>query len=204
MHVESRHEDGTQLPVLVWRLATPMRTISSSVLGGGLGMRDWVMNAQVPSDYARRDPGRHLAELAAAFGLVGPGVGLLTATDVRRHAAATDGGVEVVATVGLGMPTRAAAASDPRTVPVVGTVNIVVFLPEQLSDAALVNAVTTVTEAKVQAIRDLGIDATGTPTDAVCIVCPPAGVAHPFGGPRSTWGARLARAVHHAVLTGAR
>src|SRR5438552_5879442 len=115
-----------------------------------------------------------------------------------------DAGIEVVATVGLSTPTLAAAPPDPRPLSLVGTINILVALPERLSDAALVNAIATVTEAKSQALRDAGHDATGTPTDAVCLVCPDDGATHHFGGPRSTWGARLARAVHHAVLAGAR
>jgi adenosylcobinamide amidohydrolase len=79
-------------------------------------------------------------------------------------------------------------------------VNIVGIVPERLSPAALVNAVLTVTEAKAQALWDAGVAATGTASDAVCIVCPTDGPEHPFGGPRSQWGARLARAVHRAVL----
>jgi len=47
-------------------------------------------------------------------------------------------------------------------------------------------------------------DATGTATDALCVLCPDEGRAHSFGGPRSVWGARLARAVHAAVMAGAR
>ncbi|HEU5392049.1 MAG TPA: hypothetical protein VFV73_39765 [Streptosporangiaceae bacterium] len=38
--------------------------ISSGVLGGGFGRREWVLNAQVPAGYARTDPARHLTELA--------------------------------------------------------------------------------------------------------------------------------------------
>jgi adenosylcobinamide amidohydrolase len=86
----------------------------------------------------------------------------------------------------------------------VGTINILAAVPERLSDAGLINMVATATEAKAQALRDAGLEATGTPTDAVCIVCPDDGPTHHFGGPRSTWGARLARAVHQAVLAGAR
>jgi adenosylcobinamide amidohydrolase len=48
----------------------------------------------------------------------------------------------------------------------------------------------------------MGLDATGTATDAVCIACPDDGPRHAFGGPRSIWGARLARAVHAAVAAG--
>ncbi|CAM5278537.1 Adenosylcobinamide amidohydrolase OS=Streptomyces tendae OX=1932 GN=GUR47_22765 PE=4 SV=1 [Streptomyces tendae] len=75
-------------------------------------------------------------------------------------------------------------------------------LPVALSDAALVNAVMTVTEAKVQALLDAGLDCSGTPTDAVCVAvrAPRDGEdVHVFAGPRSEWGARLARAVHRAV-----
>ena len=64
------------------------------------------------------------------------------------------------------------------------------------------NAVSTATEAKVQALSELGIDATGTATDAVCVLCPGEGRPHAFGGPRSMWGSRLARAVHAAVRRG--
>lgn len=78
-----------------------------------------------------------------------------------------------------------------------------------LSDAALVNAVATATEAKVQALRDAGLDASGTPTDAVCVSVPDPsagpssrlpGAVEPFAGPRSRWGARIARAVHRATF----
>ena len=35
------------------------------------------------------------------------------------------------------------------------------------------------------------------------VVCCPMGGVEPYGGPRSRWGARLARAVHDAVASGA-
>jgi adenosylcobinamide amidohydrolase len=163
-----------------------------------------VVNAQVPPSYARRDPDHHLGKLAVSLGLPGKGVGLLTAADVRAYRSGMDGGAEAVATVGLSTPILAAAPPDPRPLSLVGTINILAAVPERLSDAALINMVATVTEAKSQALRDTGLDATGTPTDAVCVVCPDDGPTHHFGGPRSAWGARVARAVHQAVLAGAR
>jgi adenosylcobinamide amidohydrolase len=204
-----RREGGRNLPVLVWRLPAPMRSIATSPHDGGLGVRRWVVNAQVPPGYARRDPGHHLAKLAVSLGLPGRGNGMLTAADVRDYQSVVDDGVEVVATVGLGKPILAADREAPRAPQQVasigpGTINLVAVLPERLSDAALVNAVVTATEAKVQALRDAGVAGTGTATDALCILCPNEGTAASFGGPRSRWGARLARAVHGAVLQGAR
>jgi adenosylcobinamide amidohydrolase len=198
-----RPEDGRDIPVLVWRASVPLRAVSSGPLGGGVGPRNWVVNATVPMSYHRDDPAAHLAALADRFDLDGPGVGLLTGVDVAEVVTRTDTGVRAWATVGLGTPLWA-AAPDPAHAPAqrVGTVNIVVYVPTALGDAALVNAVATATEAKCQAIGELGLPGTGTPTDAVTVLCPTGDPVEPYGGPRSTWGAPLARAVHAAVRDG--
>ncbi|WP_228992223.1 adenosylcobinamide amidohydrolase [Streptomyces sp. DH8] len=206
--LRDRHEDGHRLHHLVWRLGPGFRVCSSAVLGGGIGPRTWVLNAQVPGGYPRLDPDRHLAEIAAAEGLTGAGAGLMTAAEVAAYTTAHDGGVTATVTTGLGV--RGWAAVPETGAPAVpfrpGTVNIVLAVPVPLSDAALVNAVATATEAKVQALLDAGLDCSGTPTDAVCVIAPEPGAdsGEAFAGPRSTWGARVARAVHTAVLTGAR
>lgn len=202
----ARREHGLDLHHLVWRLGPGRRVCSSAVLGGGIGPRAWILNAQVPGGYPRLDPDLHLAEIAAAEGLTGPGAGLMTAADVTAYTTAEDTGVIATVTSGLGVRGWAAAPADGSGNPQrPGTVNIVVTVPVALSDAALVNAVATATEAKVQALLDAGLDCSGTPTDAVCIAAPEPGTEapEPFAGPRSRWGSRLARAVHRAVLDGA-
>ncbi|MEV5688441.1 adenosylcobinamide amidohydrolase [Streptomyces sp. NPDC052164] len=203
----SRREDGQDLHHLVWRLGAGVRVCSSAVLGGGIGPRAWILNAQVPGGYPRLDPERHLAEIAAAEGLTGPGAGLMTAADVTAHTRAADEGVTATVTCGLGVRGWAAAPAEAIAgAQLPGTVNIVVTVPATLSDAALVNAVATATEAKVQALLDAGLDCSGTPTDAVCVAAPEPGPegGEPFAGPRSPWGSRIARAVHAAVLASAR
>jgi adenosylcobinamide hydrolase len=204
LQVRTRHEGGRAFPVLVWRAPAPMRMVASSPHGGGIGVRRWVLNAQVPMSYGRRDPDHHLRGLGVSLGLPGRGVGMLTAADVRAVSSVVDAGVEAFATVGLGHPTWAAAPDAAGPISLVGTINLVVVLPERLSDAALVNAVATATEAKAQALFEAGIPGTGTATDAVCVVCPDDGPPHAFGGPRSAWGARVARAVHASVAGGLR
>jgi adenosylcobinamide hydrolase len=208
----ARVEQTQPIPVLLWQFAEPRLCISSGPLGGGIGARDWVVNATVPLDYARTDPDRHLTAIGTALKLVGTGCGLLTAVDVTRHHFAVDGGVHATATVGLSSPAWAAAPdhhfrrelpSGVRTTRV-GTINVVVAVPVQLSTAALVNAVATATEAKVQALYQSGLRATGTASDAIVVHCPTDGTAETFGGPRSAFGARIARAVHASVLAGAR
>ncbi|WP_328460769.1 adenosylcobinamide amidohydrolase [Actinoplanes sp. NBC_00393] len=197
-----RREGGYDVPLLLWRFPEPLLAVSSAVLGGGIGPREWLINASVAMSYARPDPDTHLAELASGLGLTGPGIGLLTGVDVADVVTETDDEVRVYATVGLGAPIRAA---DPDAIGFghhPGTVNIVIEVPQRFSDGALINAVATATEAKAQALAELGLSATGTATDAVCILCPLAGPPAAYGGPRSRWGAPLARAVHRAVLKG--
>jgi adenosylcobinamide hydrolase len=203
--LRSRRDAGIDEPVLVWRFDRPLLAIASGPLGGGLGPRRWVVNATVPMSYDRDDPDAHLAGMAADLGLPpGPGVGLLTGVDVSRYVTAADAGVVVTATVGLGAPAWAAAPDGDLRRAAPGTINVVAHVPVRLSDAALVNAVATVAEAKAQALWELSVPATGTCTDATCLTCPTDGPVEPYGGPRSTWGARLARAVHAAVLAGGR
>jgi len=217
-----RTEDGQRLPMAVWHPGPGYRMISTGVLGGGLGPREWVLNAQVPAAYARTDPAEHVRELARGLGLTGPGIGLLTAAQVTDLVQRQDEGVQAAATVGLRVPTWAAAPPgrpDPelarlgtdlparlgtdRPAPP-GTINVIVALPVPLTDAAFVNAVVTATEAKAQAVLDAGFAGTGTATDAVCVAAPigPEGEEE-FTGPRSLWGARIALAVYAAVRAGA-
>ncbi|HET9143171.1 adenosylcobinamide amidohydrolase [Actinophytocola sp.] len=191
-------------PLLVWRCATPWLAISSAPMGGGLGERHWVLNGTVSPGYGRLDPDVHLADLAGAAGLTGAGVGLLTAVDVRQVVHQADGGVRAWVTTGIGAhPTWAAAPAEPLG-DRVGTINAVCWLPVRLSEAALVNAVATVAEAKAQALAEAGVPGTGTATDATVLLCPPTGPAESFGGPRSLTGGALARAVHSAIHAGLR
>ena len=188
--------------MLVWRFDAPRLAIASAPVGGGIGRRAWVCNAQVPRDYSRTDLDAHVASIAAAEGCTGDGVGMLTAVPMSFAQYASDCGVDVCATVGVTRPTWAADATDAMSAWTPGTINIVAFLPARCSEAALVNAVMTVTEAKVQALSESGVPGTGTASDAVCIVCPASGPVQPFGGPRSELGGPLARAVYEAVRGG--
>ncbi|HYB86582.1 MAG TPA: adenosylcobinamide amidohydrolase [Streptosporangiaceae bacterium] len=197
----SRHEDGAELAMALWRFRSPLLALSSAPYGGGWGERHWALGAQVTGGYGRPDPAGHLAGLAHGLGLDGPGIGMLTAVDVRLVTTGREDGVAAAATVGVTHPTWAAAPATGGA-STVGTVNIVAVLSRRLSPAALVNAVMTVTEAKSQALWEAGIPGTGTASDAVAVLCPPSGPAEAYGGPRSRWGSRLARAVHRAVLDG--
>ena len=193
--------------VLAWRFDGPRAALSSAPVGGGSAAVDWLVTVGVTEAYGRTDLDQHVGEVARRLGLEGTGAGLLTAADVRQVVRAEDGGVVVDATVGVTKPTWAADADgthgarrDGRWEP--GTINLVVQVPVALSHAAAVNAVITATEAKAQALFEAGVPGTGTASDAVVVLWPPTLPVEPFAGPRSTWGARIGRAVHAAVQRG--
>lgn len=197
---DSRH-------ALSWTFPTPVPALSSAPVGGGTAALSWVLGIGVTDSYARTDLGAHAADVAARLGLRGTGAALFTAADVRRVVRAEDGDVVVDATVGVTKPTWAAGNDDEHGSwhgdgweP--GTINAVVQVPVGLSPAAAVNAVITATEAKAQALVEAGVPGTGTASDAVVVCWQPAVSAEAFAGPRSTWGARIARAVHAAVRRG--
>lgn len=203
--VDPRSDDTRH--AVVWSFADPVAAISSAPVGGGSAALDWVLNIGVTDGYRRTDLDAHAREVAAELGLAGTGAALLTAADVQRLVRAEDGGVVVDATVGVTKPTWAAdedgvhARRDGDSwIP--GTINIVVQCPVALSPAAAVNAVMTTTEAKTQTLVEAGVPGTGTASDAVLVCWPPTLPAEDFGGPRSVWGARIARAVHAAMVQG--
>lgn len=182
------------------------RSLSSAVLGGGLGwVRTW-LNLQVRSGYDCANPEADLVR--AAEGLARPVVGMLTAAPVSRCTTGAQGSARAVATVGLRHPI--AAADGPWTAaPRVGTINLLVVVDAPLTDAGLVDALRTAVEAKVQALAAARIRgssgealATGTATDALCVACPP-GASMPYAGPATPHGHDLARAVYRAVFDGA-
>jgi adenosylcobinamide amidohydrolase len=188
---------------LAWRLGPGYGALSSAAVGGGFTSPDWIVNIGVASDYGRVDLDAHAAEVAAAHELHGIGIALFTAALVERWTTASDDEVRVDATVGVSHPTWAAAPADAplaRWTP--GTINLVVQVPVALTPAAAVNAVITATEAKSQALWEVGAPGTGTASDAIAIVWPDHGRPEAFAGPRSEIGAALARAAHAAVRAG--
>ncbi len=211
--LEIASDHGARGPVLIWRFAQPLRSISSAIVGGGIGSCDWVLNMTVDPLYSRLDPAAHILEVARILMLEGNGLGLLTAVDVGMHTIGRSEGAVVYSTVGVRLPVRAFdphealppdkySGSNSGGGAKPGTINLMCFVGQNLSDAALVNAVATVTEAKTQALFDRGVPGTGTASDAVCVLCPPNGTEDIFGGPRSYWGARLAAATYYSVVSG--
>lgn len=134
---------------------------------------------------------------------------MLTAANIRgygRKLAAAGGGPAVCAWVTAGLSNRSRAGSlraSDKLYP--GTINTIVVIDGALTEAALVNAVITATEAKAAALQDMGVltddglQATGTTTDAVIIAAVPRGGPIRYAGPATTAGAAIGAAVYEAT-----
>ena len=189
--------------MMLWRWHDPVEALSSAPVGGGRSQLDVLLNVGVELDYRRTDLAEHAEQIARGCGASTSRLtALFTAADLDRHQRAIEDRVAVDATVGITKPTWAAGEDGTFTQWKPGTINIVVQCPDRLSEAAAVNLVMTVTEAKSQALLDSGIPGTGTASDAVVVTWPAFAPVEVFGGPRSAVGAPAARAVHRAVLAG--
>lgn len=153
----------------------PLYTLSSAVVGGGFIHTRHIINRHVDKNYSGNDPASDLKNFAHQRGITGDFVGLLTAVWMHHVRIVSYENVSVIITAGLGN-ISATGLSKPITYSA-GTINIIVLIDGNLSPGAMVNAVQTVTEAKVAVIaaREIhtpeGYPATGTSTDAIVIGC---------------------------------
>lgn len=111
-------------------------------------------------------------------------------------------------TVGLGNKARA-GAELPASSLYPGTINTIIVINGRMTDAAMVNAVITATEAKAAALQDLGIEAagkpaTGTTTDAVLIAATDRGQMYNYAGTATSVGYMIGRTVYDAIMASGR
>lgn len=186
---------------------------SSALWNGGFKEADTIVNLRVPRGYESHEPQEDLRRALEQLGEEPVRtVGMLTAARVEDAAVCREEGdgfrLWAVVTAGVGNAVRAGQAS--RTFPAyaAGTINTIVVADARMTDAALVNAVITATEAKAAALQDegatdeQGLSATGTSTDAVVVACtqnPRYEVFHPYAGSATEIGHALARAVYAAT-----
>jgi adenosylcobinamide amidohydrolase len=186
-----------------------LRIASTAPYGGGLTHGHCIVSARVPHSYSGLDPARDIQELAAARGLI-PEVGLLTAVDLSKARSATVScdDVTAIAVVTAGLRKTWAAGSPPAPVASasVGTINLIVVLNVGLEDAAGLNLIATITEAKVLTLAEFrittegGEPASGTATDAVVVAWPATATSRfRYGGPATPPGWAAAAAIRSAL-----
>lgn len=192
---------------------SPLRSLSSALIGDGFGSTRYFANFHVDHRYDGRDPKTDLSAWLATQGLPASSVGMMTAVRLSNASivsmplAHLDHGVMALVTAGVGnaVDITALHSQDPRLV--ASTINVFVFVDAQLTDGALVNACLSITEAKVQALYKArvidthsGTAATGTSTDCVCVAATQRGELTPYAGSGTSLGRAIGRAVYQATL----
>jgi adenosylcobinamide hydrolase len=203
---------------LLFRGRESMRTLNSSPWGGGVGMHTCLVNRQVSKDYNEDEPIEEMNGFLNKEGLQPDHTAsMLTAAWVKdvgssQMAWEESGeaeGLEVQAWVTVGLSNKARAGHVlPISSIYPGTINSIILVNGAMTDAAMVNAVITATEAKAAALQDLGVRihepdgklATGTTTDAVLIAAVQQGRLHRYAGTATQLGYLIGRTVYESVM----
>ncbi|MDD1674152.1 MAG: adenosylcobinamide amidohydrolase [Methanomicrobiales archaeon] len=160
---------------------------ASTGIRGGVRNVSTILNHTVPADLPGTNPFGHLERLIAGEGFGSDFFGLLTAVDMRHLCILHYDYIAVFITAGV-----------QRKGENTHTINIIVHSSQCLAAGAQLGAIITVSGAKAEALRCLGYDCTGTPTDAVVIACEGEEI-HEFAGPVSEAGKRIYEAVRFGV-----
>jgi len=215
-------EAELQENMLILRSKTPMKILSSAVLNGGLKEGTCIVNVHVSeetgldmNDKVHMAAGDYLKEKTANLGVPADQiVGIMTAAKMKNVDVATNkfeditltaiatAGVHFAATAGDEIASKQSAFSKIKW----GTINIIVLIDGDLTDSCMVNAVSTVAEAKTVALRELDIRsrfsgdvATGTVTDSVVVACTKRGRKIEYAGAATPIGELIGKSVREAV-----
>jgi len=196
-----------------------LQTVSSAIHLGGFQHASHIVNWKVPLDYSGDRPADDIVRQLRAWSCEPlRTVGLMTAAKLT-HASITEHrgdrfNMLCCTTLGTRNAARAGQAREVFSAYEAGTINTIVLIDGQLTEAAMVNAIITATEAKSAALQQLGIVehdtgeiATGTTTDAVVIGVsqrPEWNAIHAYAGAATSIGCAIGEAVYATVLEAGR
>lgn len=193
--------------------ATPLKVIGSPVLGGDLRLASYIINHSVDKGYNSSEPEEDLRKVALHLSLGQDVLGMMTAVSVShtvlKQERQNNITVAALCTAGTGNPGAAGLpagnAPDPYRP---GTINIILLIDGNLTNAAMVNAVMTATEAKVRALFKAeirladGEPATGTTSDAIVVACTGRGKSLRYAGTATDLGYLIGKTVYRSVSLG--
>jgi iron complex transport system ATP-binding protein len=190
---------------------SPLRTMSSGVIGSGVGWHHTFVNRHVGKDYNCSDHRKEMADFLKINGFEpSETVGMMTAVileDVSyKHFDGAGFSVFVVITAGVGNAVDASKSEQHTFEQVPGTINTWIFVNGELTEEAFIQSIMTATEAKSKALHDLnvidgvtGTIATGTSTDSILIAATQTGVRLEYAGTITVLGKLIGKAVHECT-----
>lgn len=198
--------------LIVLQTPTMLRTMSSGVLGSGLGWHDTFINRHVDKSYDCRNYREDMKEFVKGKGFNPMNtVGMMTAVQLKDAVYKRyemDGfSLFIVVTAGVGnaVDVSKSIQHDSNLKP--GTINIWVFINGKLSEEAFIQSIMTATEAKVKALserqvidQETGTIATGTSTDSFLIAATQKGAFHEFAGTITPLGKLIGTGVYECTI----
>ncbi|WP_040209562.1 heme ABC transporter ATP-binding protein [Neobacillus jeddahensis] len=189
----------------------PLRTMSSGVIGSGMGWHRTFVNRHVDKDYRCSDHRAEMASFLKAHGFEpAETVGMMTAVMLEdvvfRRFVHEDFSIFVVVTAGVSNAIDASKSELHSFEVTPGTINTWIFVNGELSEEAFIQSIMTATEAKVKALNDLavidqvtGTLATGTSTDSILIAATQSGRGLEFAGTITPLGKLISKAVYQCT-----
>lgn len=205
--------------MLVIQSKTPLRILSSAIFNGGLKNATAVLNIQVPEGLGsdKKDvhwsPDGFLNEQVQKLHLEKElTVALMTAAKMQNLAICREKcgetALTVFATAGKTVAVTAGEPTASKNGYNVGTINIILFVDGNLTEACMVEIIKTMTEAKTVVLRELDLRsqfsgdlATGTLTDSVLVGCTNRGESIQFAGTFTLLGELIGKCVRKSVKT---
>lgn len=193
--------------------------LSSAVYNGGLTTTKTIINFHVPNNF-NRAPDRFIKARLSELNLSPDAVCLMTAAHMdSAHVKTIHFGrsaVSVICTAGLSNPQCAGdpvtgygnktAGARSRIHGAHSTINLIIVLKGNATDSCLANIITTASEAKASAMRDLDVRsksssrlATGTSTDSTAVISIPGREKFDYSGTATELGYHLASAVRESI-----
>ncbi|NWQ41584.1 adenosylcobinamide amidohydrolase [Bacillus sp. EB106-08-02-XG196] len=195
---------------------SPLRTMSSGVIGSGTGWHHTFVNRHVGKDYNCSDHRKEMADFLKANSFEpSETVGMMTAVvleDVAyKHIEGLGFSLFVVVTAGVGNAVDSSKSVQHTFEQVPGTINTWIFVNGELTEEAFIQSIMTATEAKAKALHDLkvmdgvtGTIATGTSTDSILIAATQAGEILEYAGTITPLGKLIGKAVYECTSEGIR
>lgn len=205
-------KDIVQTKELIYlKAASPLKTLSSAIIGGGFGWHSTFVNRHVDKSYNCQDSRSEMADFLQKIGFDQHAtVAMMTAACLEDGVVSEleAEGVSVVIVVTAGLSNAVDAANSIKRKGIAsGTINTWVLINGRLSDQAFIESVMTATEAKTKALADEKVldpvsntIATGTSTDSILVAATQKGIFHQHAGTITTLGRLIGRGVYESTI----
>ena len=190
---------------------TPLRTMSSGVIGSGTGWHHSFVNRHVDKNYDISNYREEMVDFLKENGFdPSETVGMMTAVHtedvVLKLYEESSISLLIVVTAGVGNAVDIAKSYQQNLTFQPGTINTWVFVNGKLTEEAFIQCIMTATEAKVKVLQDLevkdpntGTIATGTSTDSILIAATQKGEHFEFAGTITPLGKLIGKGVYQCT-----